>query len=119
LQLFEVLVHELSHSTAGALNHGIKFLKVSGAMHLVPSLGPKGWKATGRCAEFEPTFGAIISSLGPYPHAALTMSNRKTQGTRMLKAVCPSCGYTVRLTQKWADLGLPSCPVDHDTLNLA
>lgn len=118
LQVFEVLVHELCHSTAGAMNHGINFQKVAAAMRLVPSLGPKGWKATGRSAEFEPTFGAIISSLGPYPHAALTMSTKKTQGTRMLKAVCPSCGYTVRLTAKWADLGLPSCPQDSDILNL-
>jgi len=27
----------------------------------------------------------------------------------MLKASC-TCGYTVRLTKKWADLGLPNCP---------
>lgn len=118
LQVFDVLVHELCHSTAGAMNHGLNFQKVAAAMHLVPSLGPKGWKATGRASTFEPTFGEIIASLGPYPHAALTMSNRKVQTTRMLKAVCPSCGYTVRLTSKWAALGLPSCPQDSDTLNL-
>jgi hypothetical protein len=118
LAVFEVLVHELCHSTAGAMNHGVNFQRAAAAMHLVPSTGPKGWKATGRGADFEPTFGAIISSLGPYPHAALTMSTKKTQGTRMLKAVCPSCGYTVRLTSKWANLGLPSCPQDSDTLNL-
>lgn len=118
LHVFDVLVHELCHSTAGAMNHGINFQKVAALMHLVPSLGPKGWKATGRGVHFEPTYGAIIDSLGPYPHAALTMSTKKTQGTRMLKAVCPSCGYTVRLTQKWAALGLPSCPQDSDTLNL-
>jgi hypothetical protein len=118
LHVFDVLVHELCHSTAGAMNHGINFQKAAALMHLVPSLGPKGWKATGRGVQFEPTYGAIIDSLGPYPHAALTMSTKKTQGTRMLKAVCPSCGYTVRLTQKWAALGLPSCPQDSDTLNL-
>jgi len=84
----------------------------------VPSAGPKGWKATGRSSTFEPTFGEIISSLGAYPHAALTMNTKKVQTTRMLKAVCPSCGYTVRLTSKWAALGLPSCPQDSDTLNL-
>jgi hypothetical protein len=116
--VFDVLVHELCHSTAGAMNHGINFQKVAALMHLVPSLGPKGWKATGRGVHFEPTYGAIIDSLGPYPHAALTMNSKKVQGTRMLKAVCPSCGYTVRLTQKWAALGLPSCPQDSDTLNL-
>jgi hypothetical protein len=119
LRVFDVLVHELCHATAGAMNHGANFQKVAAAMHLVPSAGPKGWKATGRGADFEANFGAIVTSLGPYPHAALTMSERKVQTTRMLKAVCPSCGYTVRLTAKWAALGLPSCPVDSDTLNLS
>ena len=118
LRVFDVLVHELCHSTAGAMNHGVNFQKVAALMHLVPSAGPKGWKATGPATSFIPTFGAIVDSLGAYPHAALTMSNRKVQTTRMLKAVCPSCGYTVRLTSKWAALGLPSCPVDSDVLNL-
>ena len=119
LRVFDVLVHELCHSTAGAINHAGNFQKVAGLMHLVPSAGPKGWKATGPGPSFHQTFGSIIDSLGPYPHAALTMSNRKVQTTRMLKAVCPSCGYTVRLTSKWAALGLPSCPVDSDVLNLS
>ena len=118
LHVFDVLVHELCHSTAGAMNHGLNFQKVAAAMHLVPSAGPKGWKATARADTFSPTFGEIISSLGAYPHAALTMNTKKVQSTRMLKAVCPSCGYTVRLTSKWAALGLPSCPQDGDTLNL-
>ena len=118
LRVFDVLVHELCHSTAGAMNHSGNFQKVAAAMHLAPT-GVKGWKATTRADSFIPTFGVIVDSLGEYPHAALTMSNRKVQTTRMLKAVCPSCGYTVRLTAKWAALGLPSCPVDSDTLNLS
>jgi hypothetical protein len=119
LRVFDVLVHELCHATAGAMNHGVNFQKVAGLMHLTPSTGPKGWKATGPSSSFLPAFGSIIDSLGAYPHAALTMNSKKVQTTRMLKAVCPSCGYTVRLTAKWAALGLPSCPVDSDTLNLS
>ena len=66
--------------------------------------------------------GSIIDGLGVYPHAALDMSSRKTQGTRMLKASCPSCSYTVRLTAKWAfdsygNPRLPVCPCG-DTLAL-
>jgi hypothetical protein len=30
-------------------------------------------------------------------------------GSRMLKCVCPACGYTVRTTQKWLDVGVPTC----------
>ena len=32
------------------------------------------------------------------------------QGTRLKKASCPECGYTVRVTQKWLDVGPPHCP---------
>jgi hypothetical protein len=118
LRVFDVLVHELCHATAGAMNHSGNFQRVAGAMGLIPSPTKAGWKATLRGPDFAATYGAIIASLGAYPHAALTMNSKKAQTTRMLKAVCPSCGYTVRLTAKWADLGLPSCPVESDTLNL-
>jgi hypothetical protein len=42
----------------------------------------------------------------------------KKQSTRMLKAECLECGYTIRLTKKWADVGLPSCPTDAAALTL-
>ena len=119
LRVFDILVHELCHATAGAMNHGINFQKVASAMNLIPTgTGAQPWKSTARGTQFEADFGSIVQSLGPYPHAKLTMSERKVQTTRMLKAVCPSCGYTVRLTSKWANLGLPTCPLDSDTLNL-
>jgi hypothetical protein len=118
LRVFDVLVHELCHATAGAMNHGVNFQRVAAAMGLAPSPTKAGWKATMRGASFVDLYGSIIASLGAYPHAALTMNSKKVQTTRMLKAVCPSCGYTVRLTAKWATVGLPSCPADSDTLNL-
>lgn len=56
-----------------------------------------------------------LDLLGPYPHAAVTPSATTSaapkQGTRMLKCECPACGYTVRTTRKWLDLGEPLCPV--------
>jgi hypothetical protein len=114
-RVFDVLVHELCHSTAGAMNHGTAFASVAQAMHL-EAVGPASapWKATVAGVGFVGAYQAIIDSLGAYPHAALTLNTRKTQSTRMLKAVCPSCGYTIRLTQKWAALGMPTCPVDED-----
>lgn len=37
--------------------------------------------------------------------------------TRMLKALCGDCAYTVRLTRKWlADAGPPLCPRGHGAL---
>jgi hypothetical protein len=100
------------------MNHGVNFQKAADAMHLIPAAGKKAYKATTGGDAFKAAFGAIIDGLGDYPHAQLSMSTRKTQATRMLKAVCPSCGYTVRLTAKWAAKGLPSCPIDGDTFNL-
>ena len=120
LRVFDVLVHELCHATAGAMNHGVSFQAAAKSVYLVPTgAGAQPWKSTGRSPAFDEAFGGIVLSLGAYPHAKLTLNTRKTQGTRMLKAVCPSCGYTVRLTQKWAVIGLPSCPADGDILNLA
>jgi len=51
---------------------------------------------------------AIADSLGPYPHAKLDREV-KTQSTRLLKVECPDCGYVVRVTRKWLDVGLPTC----------
>lgn len=60
-------------------------------------------------ADFPDHWQADIDSLGPYPHAAVTVATRKTQSTRMLKLTCPQCGYIVRTTGKWLAQGLPVC----------
>lgn len=111
LEVFEVLVHELCHATAGAFNHGTAFRNVAEAMNLMATgKGREPWKSTKGNTIFVQAYGSIIDSLEAYPHAALTYQEKKTQATRLLKAFCPTCGYTVRLTQKWASKGLPTCP---------
>ena len=117
-RVVDVLVHELCHTTAGAMSHGVAFRKVADAMHLIPSADKAGYKATTGGDAFKQAYGAIIEGLGAYPHAQLSMATRKVQATRMLKAVCPSCGYTIRLTHKWAAKGLPTCHIDGDTFTL-
>lgn len=116
IQVFEVLVHELCHATPNGMNHGKPFQQVASAMLLEPHNGTvrEPWKSTKGNAAFLPAYQDIIESLGAYPHAKLTYQTRKTQTTRMLKASCPSCGYTVRLTAKWAGQGLPTCPCGDD-----
>lgn len=56
--------------------------------------------------------GQACDRPGREPHGALSPTTRdKVQGTRMLKALCPVDGYTMRLTRKWIDeLGWPVCP---------
>ena len=119
VSVFEVLIHELCHATAGAFNHGVNFQKIAKAMHLQAcGSGKQPWKSTKGDPDFVVVYGDIIASLGDYPHAELKSDRQvKKQGTRLLKASCPSCGYTVRLTQKWADHGMPGCPCG-DTLSL-
>jgi len=121
VDVFAVLVHELCHSTSGAMNHGINFQKAATAMLLEPCGDPaakNAWKSTRGNAQFASAYGDLIKGLGAYPHGELSYSDRKVQGTRMIKASCPTCGYTVRLTNKWLTFGLPSCPQDGETFTV-
>lgn len=77
----------------------------------------------------------MIDKLGPIPHASLVwrgdfrvkrggggvevpernddepVSTRpKKQTTRLKKCECRECGYTVRVTAKWLEVGAPHCP---------
>lgn len=132
-----ILAHELSHAAAG-FKHGHKgdFAKLMIALgmlrpmtHSKPGDAFKAW-----CQPF-------IDALGKLPHARIMLqperqaidreegeeegeedeggssNQKKKQSTRMLKAICTGgieetpCGYTVRLSKKWAvELGA-CCPV--------
>jgi hypothetical protein len=116
--VFAVLVAMLCHATNGAMSHGsTAYQAAAAAMHLEPA--GVNWRVTKTVSAFWLHFAAIIDGLGPYPHAALSAERPKTQGTRMLKAVCPTCGYIVRVSSKWASKGLPTCGIDGDTFNIA
>lgn len=43
-------------------------------------------------------------------HRNKHVGKTKSGGTRMLKCECGKCGYVARITQKWIDVGLPTCP---------
>jgi ribosomal protein L37E len=106
-----ILVHELAHAATPGCGHKGEFVRVIRALWL------EG-KATATVAgqEFRENFGPIVEAIGPYPHGALNVGLvRKVQSTRLIKAWCPACGYTIRLTEKWASLGLPECPNDGTT----
>lgn len=112
-EVFGVLVHELCHAATDGDGHRGRFPTLIRAMWLEgkPSATTVG-------TNFRVQMQALVESLGDYPHAALNIGNqRKVQTTRMLKACCPACGYTVRLSAKWAykpsgEVNLPMCPND-------
>jgi hypothetical protein len=128
------LRHELVHA-AGRRGHGKEFKALAVELGLT---GPM--TATVASPELLDFINwTLLPQLGQYPHGAITGRGEilvpptepgdkpvilrpddrpKKQSTRMLKAECPECGYTIRLTKKWADLGLPSCPTDGAALTL-
>ena len=116
-EVFGVLVHELCHAATDGDGHKGRFPPLARAMYLEgkPS-------ATTIGTQFRTQFQMLVESLGEYPHAALNVGKqRKVQATRMLKAFCPACGYTIRLTAKWAydsagNPNLPICPNDNVSL---
>lgn len=108
VEVFAVLVHELAHAATDGDGHQGRFPAT------VRSLSLEGKPSQTYAGDaFKQRFKDLIDGLGPYPHAKLNVGSHKKQSTRMLKAVCPACGYTVRLTSKWLAVGLPICPVDH------
>lgn len=110
MEVLSTLCHEACHAAAGTdCGHKGPFKTIARAWGLVGKL-----TATTAGPVFEHRMIPILEHLGEYPHAALDARRRpgKKQGTRLIKAECGECGYTVRVTSKWLALGAPICPVD-------
>lgn len=103
----EVLVHELCHAVDNCRHgHGPQFRTIAIAVGLE---GPM--TATVAGPQLRERLNALLSQMPGYPHRTLDMRvDAKKQGTRLLKIVCPSCGYTARTTRQWLSRGLPACP---------
>jgi hypothetical protein len=107
VEVVATLAHEMIHAADdGEHKHKGPFLRAA------RSLGLEG-KATATTAgeEFAEWARGLDAKIGSYPHVALVpISAEKKQTTRMLKLEADCCGYVVRTTQKWIDIGLPACP---------
>jgi hypothetical protein len=104
--VLQTLAHELIHVATGPnIGHKGQFVKIAKAIGFT-----KPWTSTPATPALIERLNAFISKLGSYPHAAIDRSGRKKQSTRLLKVICPACGYTVRVTQQWIETGLPTCP---------
>ena len=99
------LAHELVHAGDNCKHgHGPVFKKYAVALGLEGKM-----TATNAGPALTMRLEQLVNRLGDYPHASLDLSKQKKQTTRLLKATCEGCGYVIRLTQKWADVGLPTC----------
>ena len=106
-EVLATLVHEGVHCAAGVEHqHKGPFRRAAKAVGLEgkPTATTAGEALQKRLAE-------ICTEVGPYPHAELKSGNTpKKQGTRMRLVKCPDCGYQVRTTMKWLEVGVPTCP---------
>lgn len=107
VEALAVLVHELTHAAVGIhVGHKGAFRKTAVAVGLTGKM-----TATSPSPELMERLNALAAKIGDYPHAALdpTKGPIKKQTTRMVKAECEDCGYTIRTTRKWIEQGLPTC----------
>lgn len=107
LEVAAVLVHELIHAAVGTrCGHKGDFKKLAVKMGLQGKM-----TATVAGEELAERLNVLCCEVGIYPHAQLDGLECpvKKQGTRLIKIVCPDCGYTCRTTQKWIEQGLPVC----------
>lgn len=129
------LAHELTHAAVGFdCGHKGDFAAV------VLDLGlQRPLTSTVPGDKFKAWAQPFLDELGPIPHASLRWTDARgklrgikpgtdrqvdieeltgadsstakpKQSTRLKKAECGLCGYTVRVTQKWLEVGAPHCP---------
>jgi hypothetical protein len=105
--ILETLTHELCHAVDDCENGHTAVFK-----SIATSVGLEGkMTATTASEELMEEFERIQEKLGEYPGGKLDVGvRRKKQTTRMKKLECEECGYIARTTQKWLDVGVPTCP---------
>jgi len=136
MRVADILAHELIHAAVGFdCGHKGDFKDVAIALGLVGKM-----TSTKAGPDFITWAAPFIEKLGNIPHARIILNpaagegeaeggeaaeapekgssnQKKKQTTRMLKATCDkevdgqSCGYTVRLSKKWAQQLGACCPV--------
>jgi hypothetical protein len=113
VEVLATVTHELVHA-AGHWDHKAGFKAAATALGLTGKM-----TATVASEDLTKTLKAMIKTLPAYPHGALNVhggsgDGPRKQGTRMLALTCPGCGYKVRTSAKWIEVGVPQCPCGLD-----
>lgn len=107
VDVLATLLHEQAHAATPGAGHAGAFVKLTRACGLEgkPTSDHPGEALTKALQD-------LAEQLGPYPQPAFNPGEGgvKKQSTRLLKALCGRCGYTIRVTAKWVEVGLPTCP---------
>jgi hypothetical protein len=113
LDVLAVLVHELVHTLLPSdIKHGKEFRDIA----LRVGLEGKMRQTTATPLLME-RLQSIAENIGTLPHAKLNFANpveaSKKQAKKWFKVECPAaCGYSFRITEKWARAALPACPIN-------
>lgn len=127
--LLGILLHEMNHA-AGHWGHTGPFGETAADLGFL-----KPWTdSSGKNEALQARLAALAEKMGPLAHAAIDpaeyiVGTRRVktdpqtgepildpagqppvQSTRMLRLSCVHCGYVVRTTRKWINVGLPVCP---------
>jgi hypothetical protein len=110
LEVLAILAHEMVHAIEGiAAGHGAPFKRTALAIGLTGKM-----TATIAGDAFKQSVAPIITDLGDYPHAAVDLTKRKKQKTRMVKMSCSACGYIARTSRANIEKhGAALCPCNH------
>jgi hypothetical protein len=104
------LVHQLCHAALGNRLHDAAFKRVATTVGLIGRMT--------RTVE-GPFFvtlmvPAIVDRIGPYPNSSLRQLRNLEQPprskSRLLRVVCPQCGYRMRVAAAWLRVATPLCP---------
>jgi hypothetical protein len=104
-RLMDVLVHEAIHAADDCKSgHKGFFRKTAKAVGLTG-------KMTSTCAgpELSTWIDDVLAKMPAFDYGSLDIDGRKKQSTRMIKVICLDCGYSLRTTQKWIEVGVPTC----------
>lgn len=108
-EVVETLIHEVCHAAVGVeAKHKGAFVQAAKAVGFT-----KPWTSTPATEELKNKIGHFLEEVPAYPHAKLDAKlvggPTKPQKNRHLKLVCPNCGYTIRSTAQWIEIGMPTC----------
>jgi len=116
--VLKLITHDLVHALVGErCRHGGEFITVA------RGIGLEGNRAI--CLPSSKHNGLFTSFLdlhGSIPDTIFELKKKMPEKSRNIKIECHvvteniKCGYNFRLSSKWLDLGIPSCPIHNITM---
>ena len=99
-RVLDILAHELIHAVDDNKNgHRKPFRDMAIKIGLTGKM-----RSTEAGEELKKELDTIIKRIGKYPHAEVSVSNRKAQGTRNIKVSCDRCEFSFRTSRKNIEL---------------